>query len=378
MPRSPRVAGRFLAPLLAGACLVGLCGTASASAETDAYVRGYAESILRREVLLAPSLVRVSDGVIVIDAAGLGEFERRRLESAMRTIPGVVDVVMIHDDRPLPPSFDEAEDAKVAPEVMARRKKTNAVISPARLFDPLLADPRWPHFYGSYQYYIDNDNLKDIGSVGFGESLAFIHRDLGDSRRLEVGLQAGVFAIFNFDAASTDLVNADYFVGPTLAYRGGDTSALLRLYHQSSHLGDEFIINNAAVQRRDVSVETVSLLVSREFYEAFRVYGGGSYIAHTTTDGLKRGAFQFGAEIISPQTIGDGYLRPLIAADFQYKEETDWQLDLSVRAGVELGDPNRFDSRIQLLLEYFDGNSPNGQFFNQRLQYIGIGLHYYF
>ena len=374
----PRVARRFLAPLLACVALLGLCRTGLAEVERDAYIRGYAESILRREVLLAPSLVRVKDGVITVDAAGLGEYERRRLDSALRTIPGVEDVVMVTDDQPLPPSFDVPSDATVAPEVQARRKKTNAVISPARLFDPLLADPRWPHFYASYQYYIDNNALKDVGSVGFGESLAFVHRDLGDSRRLEAGLQAGVFAIFNFDAASTDLVNADYFVGPTLAYRGGDTSALLRVYHQSSHLGDEFLLNNAAVRRQDVSVETASLLVSREFYDAFRLYGGGSYIVHTTTDNLKRGTIQFGAEIISPQTLGDGYLRPLIAADFQYKEETDWQLDLSVRAGLELGDPNRFDSRIQLLLEYFDGNSPNGQFFNQRLQYIGIGLHYYF
>ena len=365
----------FVAALLTVLCL---CQSGYADAEQDAYLRGYAESILRRDMLLAPSLVRVENGIVTVDAGGLGEFERRRVESAMRTIPGVADVVMVVDGEPLPASFDAPPEPQVPPEQRARMRKTNAVISPARLFDPLLADPRWPHFYGSYQYYIDNNTLKDIGSVGFGESLAFLQRDLGDSRRLEAGLQAGVFALFNFDAASTDLVNADYFVGPTLSYRGGDTSALLRVFHQSSHLGDEFLINNPNVLRRDISTEVLSLLVSREFYDAFRLYGGGQYIFHTTTENLKRGTVQFGTEIISPQTLGDGYLRPLIAADFQFREEADWQLNLSVRAGVELGDPNRLNNRLQLLIEYFDGNSPNGQFFDQRLQYIGIGLHYYF
>ncbi len=34
--------------------------------------------------------------------------------------------------------------------------------------------------------------------------------------------------------------------------------------------------------------------------------------------------------------------------------------------------------RIQVLLEYFHGYNPNGQFYRERVDYAGIGLHAYF
>lgn len=52
--------------------------------------------------------------------------------------------------------------------------------------------------------------------------------------QVELGLQAGVFAIFDLEAKSKDLVNADYFVAALAAYRTGNVSALARLFHQSS------------------------------------------------------------------------------------------------------------------------------------------------
>jgi hypothetical protein len=31
-----------------------------------------------------------------------------------------------------------------------------------------------------------------------------------------------------------------------------------------------------------------------------------------------------------------------------------------------------------VLLEYFNGNSPNGQFFDRTIEYFGPGVHFYF
>lgn len=42
---------------------------------------------------------------------------------------------------------------------------------------------------------------------------------------MEVGIQAGVFSIFDLDAESYDLINADYTVGVPLSFKKG--SALL-------------------------------------------------------------------------------------------------------------------------------------------------------
>jgi hypothetical protein len=48
-----------------------------------------------------------------------------------------------------------------------------------------------------------------------------------------------------------------------------------------------------------------------------------------------------------------------------------------VRAGVQFEKLPIFDRRIQVLLEYFNGYSPNGQFYRDKIEYIGIGVHFY-
>ncbi len=51
----------------------------------------------------------------------------------------------------------------------------------------------------------------------------------------------GVFQ-FDLSAPSSDLINTDYVVGVPLSWRSGGWSTRVRLYHQSSHLGDEFLL----------------------------------------------------------------------------------------------------------------------------------------
>src|SRR3989441_9983146 len=56
-----------------------------------------------------------------------------------------------------------------------------------------------------------------------------------------------------------------------------------RLYHQSSHLGDEYLLHTNA-QRVDLTFEAAELLVSKEIAQ-WRVYGGGEYLfAHSPAD----------------------------------------------------------------------------------------------
>lgn len=98
------------------------------------------------------------------------------------------------------------------------------------LFGPLIADPRWPHFAVAYQYYINDPDFKDVGAVSFGETFT-VYRLRAGTGLLEFGIQAGVFAIFDLDASSFDLINADYTVALTTAYRLGQFSVLGRVSH---------------------------------------------------------------------------------------------------------------------------------------------------
>ena len=63
--------------------------------------------------------------------------------------------------------------------------------------------------------------------------------------------------------------------------------------------------------------------------------------------------------------------------DVQQREENDWSTDVSVRAGIQI-DGVLATRKLQLLFEYFLGRSPNGQFFKDKIEYVGFGTHFHF
>jgi hypothetical protein len=250
------------------------------------------------------------------------------------------------------------------------------VLPKGLLFAPLIADPRWPHFSAVYQHF-QHARLGNAAIASLGETIPLLRGPLGEEGGVwEVGIQAGVFSLFDMDAPSSDLVNSDYIVGFPFAYRARNFSALARFFHQSSHLGDEFLIENR-VERVNLSYEAVDLRLSYEVAEWLRLYGGGGYIVRGDPKELKPWWVQMGAEVRTPHAYFDGTLRPLAAVDVQYREQNDWHADLSVRAGVQLEKVSVFDRKIQLLVEYFNGYSPNGQFYRDKIEYIGLGVHLY-
>ncbi len=245
------------------------------------------------------------------------------------------------------------------------------------LFDPLLADPRWPHFSAAWHQYGGDDRLDNVGAVSLGEDFSFYQEPLAGGR-WGFGFQAGVFSIFDLDADSRDLVNADYWVGIPVAWKRGPWQALARLYHQSSHLGDEYLLRTRP-QRINLSYEAADLRVSRHLMgETLRLYGGGGFLISRIPQELKRWSVQAGAEIRWPETFAGGLLRPVAALDLQSIEEADWAVDTSIRAGVMIESPEDRDYAILVALEYFQGRNPNGQFYGTRVDYYGVGIHVYF
>lgn len=281
------------------------------------------------------------------------------------------------------PASGRAADAVVetrAPqqaEVKAPQELTAGFLPGDHLFKSLIADPRWPHFAVSYQRYLDDPELGSVAAVSLGESI-ILYRDRIGKGMWEFGIQAGVFAFFDLEAPSMDLVNADYVVGLVAGYRRGQFSALGRLFHQSSHLGDEYLLGNPVEDRVNLSYQAVDLRLSYEFFgNALRLCVGGGNIFAREPATLKPWSLQTGLELRRPWPSPGARFRPVAAADVQYREENSWQPDTSLRAGIEfqrwLGSRN-----LQLLVEYFRGHSPNGQFYTEYIDYLGLGLHFNF
>jgi hypothetical protein len=252
----------------------------------------------------------------------------------------------------------------------------NIILPDETLFDPLMADPRWPHFSVAYQSYIDDDELKNVGATSFGETFPLYSGNAFGGRWI-TGIQAAVFAFFNIDADSMDLINADYWVGIPVAYRKDNLSGLFRIFHQSSHLGDEYLLYNK-INRVNLSYESADLKLSYNIDNAFRIYAGTGYIIHKEPSGIDPFSAQFGVEYRSPWAFLSNSIRPIAALDLKTWEENDWDADASARLGVQLENIESKNRKVQLMLEYFSGHSPHGQFYNRTIEYAGLGIHFYF
>jgi hypothetical protein len=358
------------------ALVLALAPAIEAAPADDTYIEGYAAAVLEREFLLAAPSLRVRNGVVTLDAADLGAVDRARVVAQLERIRGVARVDVRDAATPPAPPSTLARPASVVPDPPRVLSEWQAGLLPGGvLFKPLLADPRWPHFAGALQRYTGDRQLKDVGAVSFGESFSF-YRDRLGSGWWEVGIHAGVFAVFDLNERSFDLVNADYLVGIPLTYRLGDFSALLRVFHQSSHLGDEFLLRTRT-NRVNLSYESVDLKLSYELAEIIRVYGGGGYLFHQTPSNLDPLSAQYGIELTSPWPSADARWRPVAGVDVQHREENNWSADLSARAGIQI-EGVLHTRKVQFLLEYFNGHSPNGQFYRDRVNYFGIGTHFHF
>ena len=266
------------------------------------------------------------------------------------------------------------------------------------LFRPLLADQREPRFYADYRRLVFRSSQQvlaeghgstiDAALVAFGGAFGIWGlRQPRGCDGVQISMFGGVFAQFNLDANSADLLNADYFVGPEVTVRRGTWSGRLRVYHQSSHLGDEFLLNYAighGVRRQDMSLEIVDGLASIED-TWWRLYGGGGLVVFSGKDpdlASRPGFFQWGLEVRGPDWqpwawLRSTSLRPVFGANFMSVQANGWNVNTSLNGGLEWGPPDR-GHRVRVLLEFQRGAVLFAQFYLAKTQNFGAVLQFEF
>lgn len=257
------------------------------------------------------------------------------------------------------------------------------------VFCPLVADPKASRSFASLLRHESGDDLLDeeldIASVGIGDVFGLGRWNgsrSGDG--VQFSLSAGVFAQFDLGTESYDMLNADYVVGLPITMRRGWFSTRLRLYHQSSHLGDEYLLREPPNRqdREDLSFEALELLLSADA-GPLRLYGGGELLFRRVPEDLGRSVVHGGAEFRPlPRILPLGSLggfRFVAAADVKSSEEQDWDPAISARAGLEYDRAPGADAtarRWGIFAEFYTGPSPYGQFFRERVRLMGFGLHF--
>lgn len=246
-----------------------------------------------------------------------------------------------------------------------------------QLFYPPMASPKEPRTHATYlRLNLAEDNI-NMGSVGFGDSFGLARwPGWGSEDAWQLNISGVVLAQFNLDSDSNDLINADYIIGLPLSYRNGPWSARARLFHQSSHLGDEFLLlpqePDLDVTRINLSFETVELLGAWE-WEGIQLTAGHSYIINSYT-GLKPNSLQAGIDYQRREPIFKPSIRLFASVLYHTWEETDWNSDVNVKAGINISSPYAEKRGIQIYGEYYNGNLPFGQFYKIRAEYYGAGI----
>jgi hypothetical protein len=339
---------------------------AAADLSSDGFLTGYITSILERELHWERGSysLKVVGGVATITLLKDDPARQKEGGEKLREIEGLQKVAIV-----VAPAAGKPGTVSRFIGVTGERES----LPVGDVFHPLIADPKQPRFFVSLNRY-DNSVRRYTGaSVGFGETFGlykFIGAREGDG--LQLSVEGALFAQFDMDSSSHDLVNADYTIGIPVTYRKGDNSIRLRLYHQSSHLGDEYLLRAIHAQRANLSFEAAEFLYSRE-WRTWRVYGGGEYLIHKEPSDLKPGSFHWGLEYlgVTPLVLGG---RLVGAVDMKSMEQHNWATDISAKAGLEFGQPFPGHRRLRLMGQWYKGFDPHGQFYNNRIEYYGLEL----
>jgi hypothetical protein len=262
---------------------------------------------------------------------------------------------------------------------------TRAVGLPwGEVFAPLVADPKEPDFLISYLWIRTDLRNTTVGAVGLGQTFGLMRwpgRKPGEG--VQMGLSGAVFAQFDLGTGSKDLLNADYLIGLPVTYHRGAFSARARWYHQSSHLGDAYVLRTQPQpQRVNLAFDALEVLLAGEV-GPFRAYGGGEYIPWRVPPDLKPGRLHGGLEYRQPGLplkVGTvARARLVVALDMRSWQQQNWRPGWSARGGLELA-PARDDAglgqRLGLMIHAYDGPSPYGQFYPVEVRSLGFGAHF--
>ena len=207
--------------------------------------------------------------------------------------------------------------------------------------------------------------------VALGENFPLIALRRGE-RPITLGIGSQVYARFSLTDGRDALISNDWVVGLNSTAAFGAWAVTLELYHESSHLGDEYE-DRFEAKRLDWTREVV---VGWGSYTsgAWRLTGSASYAIRDELQ-LKRPGGSLGLDFRPPRRSDGGGVRPVGGLFFDANAATSWRVSGSVKAGIVLqGGPG--GREIGLALIAHDGLSTQRQFFRQESRYLGLEVRF--
>ena len=186
--------------------------------------------------------------------------------------------------------------------------------------------------------YGSNTELHPQGFEMQLEGAAFVRLDPGDDR---------------------DLRSADYRFGIPLVYGIGRWQTKLAYYHNSAHIGDEFLIKYGNFDRVNYVRDVIVFGNSYYMYDWLRLYGEAGW-SFFNAGGSKPWEFQFGTELIQARPTG---IRgaPFFAVNGMTRQELNWGGNVCAQVGWAWRG-YQSEKLFRIGFEYLYGSDPQYEF----------------
>lgn len=207
------------------------------------------------------------------------------------------------------------------------------------------------------------------GEAILGENFPVVALKRGP-RPIVLGIGSQAYGRFSLDDSKSALISMDWVAGLNTTAVLGVWALTVQLYHESSHLGDEYASDFGA-GRLDWTREVVAGWASYGPGD-LRLTGGASYVLD---DGLNLPRTGAALGIDFHGNRHRGYTRtvqPVIGLYTEAISATRWRLSSSAKVGVVF--VGQTTPRLGLSLIAHDGLSTQRQFFREESQYIGMEL----
>ena len=360
---------------------------------TDPYFEGYIQALVDMHFSEYRVVVLVKNHKVWLANLPANELIANSIVAFVRDVPGVEEVHVLNG---VPP-----EDVELRKKYVDR-PKISGIWFPqmTEIFQPLIADPRQVSYTIGYRSGDKVCGNKCV-DISLGDDFP-IYRwlDVFGYGDIQVGIESGIWSVFNMDPSpniqgGTELVNTDFYVGIPITYGVGKWALRLRVYHISSHLGDEFIVNhpgfvdvngpnkdNPNRVRVNPSNEYVDFTVSYQATEHIRVYAFPGAIVHSDpTYKWQPMYIQYGTEA---RFLGSKFYHQrlygtcFLAMHFRNFQQLDWDFDGTFRAGYEFSKLQGIGRKFRFYIGYHNGYSLEGQFSKDRTHYMEYNLNYGF
>jgi len=347
---------------------------------TDPYLEGYIQALIDVNYYEYQVVVIVKNHKVFLANLPHNDLLSKSIISFVKDLPGVKSVE----------TTDVTRQELEARKQYVEQPRVGGVWFPQStvLFAPLVSDPMQP--INSAAMRFGDKVCGDIcAAVSLGDDFPiFRWIDImhwhGD---LQIGIEAGIWSVFNYSNIphkpkheTCELVNTDFLVGIPLTYAFDQWSFRLRVYHISSHLGDEYLCNhrNSCKKRKNPSMEAIDFFSSYQFSSGLRGYFGPGVVFHSDESfRIKPLYVEYGVEL---RILGSKfnyhrlYGTPFFAIHLENWQQRHWDLDMTLKLGYEISKLQGVGRKMRVYIDYHHGFSYEGQFFNKRTQYGEFGF----